>query len=49
MKKLLPLLLLVGVVGFYGWQYLEARANNQALESIAGQDNAVELAITGMT
>ncbi len=49
MKKLLPLLLLTGVLAFYGWQYAGARANTKALEAIAGADNAIELSISGMT
>ena len=47
--KLLSLLLLLGVAGYFGWSYLQSSANDTALASASQAENRVSLAVSGMT
>lgn len=48
-SKIISLVLLLGVVGYFGYGYMGASANEAALESASQADNRVSLAVSGMT
>ena len=47
--ELISLVLVLGVVGYFGYGYMGASANQAALESASQADNRVSLAVSGMT
>ena len=48
-SKIISLVLVLGVVGYVGYGYMGASANQAALESASQADNRVSLAVSGMT
>lgn len=48
-KSILTVVLLLGVGGYFGWGYMGARANDNALSSASQAENRISLAVTGMT
>ncbi len=48
-SKILPFALALGVLGYFGYGYMGASANEAALESASQADNQISLAISGMT
>lgn len=49
MKRVLLGVCLVAVLGFFAWNVMGSRANEQALAAAEQADNRVALAVSGMT
>ena len=48
-SKIISFVLVLGVVGYFGYGYMGASANQAALESASQAENRVSLAVSGMT